>query len=136
MAEDPLVGKATADAIVERTARQLREILHELAGALDPFPLFPGSGIPAVEAEPGAAESASRGCVVVCPDGGLYELSLSADFTSRLPSELLDMQTQFDSSSVFQTEMKPLDLSSQDYVVYAYNAIRALTEILEARELS
>jgi len=134
MAEDVLARKATADAIIERAARQLREVLHELVRCLDPFPDFPGSGIPAVEAEPGAAESPNRGCVVVCPDGELYELWVNADFTSKSPGEVLDIQTQFDPISVFQTEMKPLDLAPQDYVVYAYNAICALTEILEIRQ--
>jgi hypothetical protein len=135
MAEDALIKKATADAIVERAARQLREVLHELVRRLDPFPNFPGSGIPAVEAEPGAVKNLNRGCVVVCPDGELYELWVSTDFSSKVPEELLEIQTHFDPTSVFQTEIKPLELTPQDYVVYAYNAVCALTEILEGGQL-
>ena len=133
MNEHVLVRKATADAIVERAARQLREVLHELVRRLDPFPNFPGSGIPAVEAEPGAAKNRDRGCVVVCPDGEFYELWVSTDFSSRTPKDLLEIQPEFDPISVFQTDIKPLGLSPQDYIVYAYNAICALAEIIDER---
>ena len=134
MAEDALIKKATADAIVERAAGQLRDVLHELVRRLDRFPEFPGSGMPAVEAEPGAAKNRDKGCVVVCPDGELYELWLTTDFSSRMPKEFLEIQPEFDPTSVFQAEIKTLDLAPQDYVVYAYNAICALTEIVERRE--
>lgn len=134
MAEDALIKKATADAIVERAARQLREVLQELAKLLMPFPNFPGSDIPAVEAEPGVAKSPNRGCVVVCPDGELYELWVSTDSPGKIPKELWEIQPPFDPTSVFQAEIRPLELTPQDYVVYAYNAICALTEILEGRQ--
>ena len=134
MAEDASIKKATAEAIVERARGQLRDILPELMRRLDPFPEFIGSGMLALKVEPGIAKNRDRGCVVVCPDGELYELWISTDFSSRMPKEFLKAQPEFDPTSVFQVEIKTLDLTPLDYIVYAYNAICALTEILERRQ--
>ena len=67
---DPLIKRAVADAVMERASIELRKLLVELAGVLDPFPNFMGvSSIQAVEVEPPGASNSDNGCVVVCPDG-------------------------------------------------------------------
>ncbi len=114
--------KAVADAALERTASQLRGILKELAGRLDPFPDFMNiSSIQAVEVEPDGLQSRDRGCVVVCPDGELYELSLQV-----IPGPL----GVSDADQV--EEFQPLDIPPQEYIPYAYAAIVALAERMDS----
>lgn len=125
---DPLARKAQADLIVERAAGQLRRIVQELAARADPFPPFPGAFFTdAVEVEPDAAGSSERGCVVVCADGELYELVMGVELDS--PEAFIDPV------AARKEELRPLDLHPRDYVVYAYNAITALSEhLLEQAE--
>jgi len=126
---DPLARKAQADLIVERAADQLRAIMRDLAARLDPFPPFPGAFFTnAIEVEADAAASRDRGCVVVASDGELYELLMGVDFDD--PAALSDPV------AARKEELRPLDLHPRDYVVYAYNAIKALTEALLEREAS
>ncbi len=120
-----LARKATADVILERAASQLKEILHQVVAELVPFPPFPGSFFTyAIEVEPGAAARADRGCVVVCPDGELYELIIKMDFSGPFT----------DLFSVRREETKRLDLPPQEYIPYAYNAICEVTRILLERQ--
>jgi hypothetical protein len=130
---DPLAQKAQADALVEQAALRLRELLREAVRHLDPFPPFPGAFFTyAIEAEPAAAAHAERGCVVVCPDGELYELMMGVELPP-LPDEAADPV------SMRKEELKKLDdLHPRDYLVYAYNVLTRVVEILleqqEARE--
>jgi hypothetical protein len=125
---DPLACKAQADAIVERAAQGLRQFLQEAVARLDPFPPFPGAYFTlAIEAEPDAASHADRGCVVVGPDGELYELIMGLELPPG-PGEPADPV------SMRKEEMKKLDLHPRDYVVYAYNALTRVVEILLERE--
>ena len=121
---DPLVKRAVADAVVERASSELQKLMHELAGALDPFPGFMGlESVQALEVEPSGIVSPDRGCVVVCPDGELRELLLRI-----LPSAM-------DSEGVDQTEeMRDLDLSPGDFVAYAHLAVREMARIIEERQ--
>lgn len=121
---DPLVKRAVADAVLERASTQLGELLRELAAALDPFPNFLGmSTIQAVEVESSGVAESDRGCVVICPDGQLYELVLR-----MVPGPI-------DIGGVEQVdELRELDLSPGNYVAYAYAAVRELTHILEERD--
>ncbi len=120
---DPLAHKAEADAVVERAAQRLRELLREAVSRLDPFPPFPGAFFTyAIEAEPDAAAHADRGCVVVCPDGELYELVMGME--APLPDEPADPV------ALRKEELKKLDLHPRDYLVYAYNALTRVVEIL------
>ncbi|MBI4310155.1 MAG: hypothetical protein HY681_00110 [Chloroflexi bacterium] len=116
---DPWRAAALADAAVERAAQELRQVLVALATALDPFPGFQGmQTIHAVEVELENAPGRGHGCVVVGPDGVLYELVLHA-----IPGPL----GEGDADQV--DELRELDLKPQEYVQYAYQAIKQLAEL-------
>ena len=121
---DPIVKRAVADGLLERATSELRKLLRELAAALDPFPSFLDSGsIQAVEVPPSGVADRDRGCIVVCPDGELYELVVR-----MVPGPL-------DAGGVDALEeMKEAELSPGDYVAYAYAAVRELAAIVEGRE--
>jgi hypothetical protein len=122
--DEHLIRQARARTIVERAAEELKEIIHEAALALEPFPPFPGAFFTnALEAEPGAAASPERGCVVVCADGELREFQMGMDFSGPTPDPALARRET----------LKPLTLSAQDYVVYAFNAIEAMTRAVDER---
>ena len=117
-ASGPLRHRAHADAIVQRAAEQLRELLRSLADEIDPFPEFPGSffsyGIE-IEPPPGAA---GRGCVVLGEDGSLYELQIGIE------ADQLDT----DDPATGRSEVRlPLenDITAAEYVAYAYRAVEA-----------
>ena len=121
---DPLARKAQADAIIERAAEGLRQLLQEAVARLDPFPSFPGAYFTlAIEAEPDAASYVDRGCVVVGPDGELYELMMGLEPPPG-PGEPADPV------SMRKEEMTRLELHPRDYVVYAYNALTRVVELL------
>ena len=118
---EPWALRAVADAALERTASQLRDTLKSLAGRRWPFPNFLGmTTIQALEVQPEGFHASNRGCVVVGPDGELYEMSL---LTIPGPVGISDVD--------HVEEMKPLELPQEEYVPYA--AIVALTAILEAQ---
>jgi hypothetical protein len=118
---DPLARKRQADEIIETTARQLRDLLHEAVAQLDPFPPFPGSFFTyGIEVEGGAAESRERGCVVLAPDGDLYELEISMD-----PS-----RQSIDPIAGRDEKLKKLDLHPRDYILYACDALTKVAELL------
>jgi hypothetical protein len=120
---DPLAHKAQADALVERTAQGLRELLQEAVSHLDPFPPYPGAFFTyGIEVEPEAAARSDRGCVVLGPDGELYELVIGME--APLPDEPADPV------SLRKEELRKLDLHPVDYLVYAYNALTRVVEIL------
>lgn len=125
---DPLTRKVQADLVLERAAGQLRRLLHELAAQLDPFPPFPGAFFTyGIEVEPEAAARTDRGCIVVAPDGELYELEIGIDI------EGLDPDGSADPVALRNEELKKLDLHPRDYVVYAHSAIGRLSEMLLER---
>jgi hypothetical protein len=118
---DSLTRKRQADVIIETTARQLHDLLHEAVARLDPFPPFPGSFFTyGIEVEGGPAESPERGCVVLASDGDLYELEISID-----PSRQL-----IDPVGGRDERLKKLDLHPRDYIIYAYDALTKVTELL------
>ncbi len=118
---EPWALRAVVEAALERAASQLREVLGELAERLQPFPTFAdATSIQAVEVEPCGLRSSDRGCVVVCPDGELYELDLHL-----IPGPL-------GLSDVDQVEeFRRLDLPPEQYIPYAHAAILALASRLE-----
>ena len=124
MSAYPLEYKEEADAAMERAASRLRHLLQESASRLDPFPPFPGAFFSyGIEIEaPGAADP-DLGCVVLAPDGELYELRMGQE----LP--LLDLEMA-DPVALRKEELKPLELHPWDYVLYAYPALIKVVELL------
>lgn len=119
---DPLARKAQADLIIDRTAQQLRLLLHEAAHELRPFPPFPGAFFTnAVEVHLEGAERPDLGCIVVAEDGELYELEVKFDFGD----DVVDIVQSRD-----ETLNKLEDLHPRDYIILAHNALTQLTELL------
>ncbi|MEX0799656.1 MAG: hypothetical protein WD379_00395 [Dehalococcoidia bacterium] len=129
MRDDPLEYKSEADAALDRLAQRLRTMLQEAAAELDPFPPFPGAMFTfGIEIEAPGAESPERGCVVLAQDGELYELELGQDVSALA----LD---QTDPVALREEKLKKLEeLHPRDYVVYAYEALTAVVELLLERE--
>jgi hypothetical protein len=128
MDRDPLLRKAQADVVLERTAAQLHELLKEACAELDPFPPFPNAFFTnAIECEEGAAADPGRGCVVVCEDGELYELEFGIDHDS------VEISGSWDPVTARKEERKKLNLHPRDYIVYAYTGLVAVTEHLLER---
>jgi hypothetical protein len=125
---DPLEFKSDADAILERAAERMRKVLAEAASALDPFPPFPGAFFSyGIEIEAPGLETPDRGCVVLAPDGEFYEMQMGQD-VPEFPMDIADpvaLRTE---------ELKPLELHPQEYLVYAYNAVRQVVELLMERQ--
>ena len=117
-----LQGKVKqTDALIQKTAQDLHEILADMASQLDPFPYFLGSTeVRAVEAEPGGVQKADRGCVVVCQDGELYEFTMKVQGGGAF-----DFEIDRDDS------VKRLEMPPEDYIPYAYNGIKELGKLME-----
>jgi hypothetical protein len=126
--ENPLSLKSEADALLERAADRLRALLKEAAAQLDPFPPFPGAFFSyGIEIDAPGAESPERGCVILAPDGELYELKMKQS-VPQFDFEMADPVAMRDE------ELKPLDdLHPRDYVIYAYNALTTVVELLLER---
>ena len=123
--DDAMTRKNQADMILDRSAMQLRELLHEAAGELRPFPPFPGAFFTnAIEIEAEASDSPERGCVVVCEDGELYELKMHIDFSEDVEDPV---------SARDETLTKLDELHPRDYLALAYDALTRITEELMER---
>jgi hypothetical protein len=121
MGSDPLARKDQADRIVERAAEQIRGLLHEAVAQLDPFPPFPGAFFSyGIEVEPAGASGSDRGCVVLAPDGEFYELKMGMDFSQEVT----------DPVAAREEKLEKLDLHPRDYLLYAYEALTKVTELL------
>ena len=129
MPEDPIEYKAEADAALDRLAQRLRRLLQEAARELDPFPPFPGAFFTyGIEVEAPGVDSPQRGCVVLAPDGELYELVMGQDVTALA----LD---QTDPVAMREEKLEKLeDLHPRDYIVYAYSALAKVVELLLERQ--
>ena len=105
-----------------RKAEELRKRLQEVAGRVRPFPTFLGRNwLEAVEVElGGGAVQVDRGCVVVCPDGELYELVLRLLPGAEVVSDPNPAE-----------ELSPLALPDAEYVVWAEAALEALRPYAE-----
>ena len=99
----------------------LRSELKALAASLQPFPTFLERGwIQAVEvALTGEPLLATMGCVVVCPNGELYELVLRLLPGPEMVSDPEPVE-----------ELVPLDLSDTQYTTLARTAINTLLELM------
>ena len=109
------------DGQLETKAARLRETLADLAESLDPFPAFLGMisiqavelELPSGDATPGLNQD--LGCVVVAPGGRICSLDLGL---------IPEAPGVTDSGQV--AELTELDLPTQEYIVYATEAIRVL----------
>ena len=125
--DDPLELKYDADAVIERAADRLRAVLQEAVGRLDPFPPFPGAFFSyGIEIEAPGVESSERGCVVLGEDGEFYELKMGNDVPA------FDIEFN-DPVAMRSEELKPIEMHPQEYIIYAYNAIAKVAEILLER---
>ena len=125
-----MILKDEADAALERAATRLRALLQEATARLDPFPPFPGAFFSyGIEIEVPGAESPDLGCVVLAPDGELYELQMGQE----LPVIDLEMA---DPVALRKEELKPLDLLPCDYLLYAYAALTRVVELLLEQDAS
>ena len=116
--------KRTADA-VQKLAGDLHDTVVTMAAQLVPFPYFLGSTeVRAVEAEPGGVQKADRGCVVVCPDGEMYEFSMKL----QAPVEGFDISMSRDDT------VKLLELQPEDYIPYAFNAVKEMALLLDEQQ--
>ena len=128
MKPDPMELKHEADAALERAADRLRAALQEAARRLEPFPAFPGAFFSyGIEIDAPGVESPERGCVVLCADGELYEFEIGQD----LPDFDLDIA---DPVSLRNEELKPLVLHPREYLIYAYEALTKVVELLLEQE--
>jgi hypothetical protein len=129
MSKDPLEYKAEADGALDSLAQQLRGLLQEAAGKLDPFPPFPGAFFTyGIEVEAPGIDSTERGCVVLAPDGELYELVIGQDMTALALN-------QTDPVAMREEKLEKLGgLHPRDYIAYAYNALTKVLELLLERQ--
>ncbi len=100
----------------------MRGRLREVAGRVRPFPTFLGRNwLEAVEVELGGSPvGVDRGCVVVCPDGELYELVLRLLPGAEVVSDPNPAE-----------ELAPLALTDEEYVVWAEAALEVLRAYIE-----
>jgi len=119
-----MIFKDEADAALERAAARVRALLQEATAGLDPFPPFPGAFFSyGIEIDVPGAESPDLGCVVLAPDGELYELRMGQE----LP--VIDFEMA-DPVALRKEELKPLELLPRDYLLYAYAALVKVVELL------
>lgn len=130
MSKDPLEYKAEADGALDRLAQQLRGLLQEAAGKLDPFPPFPGAFFTyGIEVEAPGIDSPERGCIVLAQDGELYELVIGQDMTALALN-------QTDPVAMREEKLEKLEgLHPRDYIAYAYNALTKVVELLLERQV-
>jgi len=123
MADDPLLHRAHADLIVQRTADQLRELLKKLVAEIDPFPPFPGSMFAyGIEIEPPSGSGDDYGCVILAEDGELYELQVGMDVEQAATGAGVAVRSE--------DRVNLDDLPAAEYVGYAHRAVTAAVEYL------
>ena len=112
---------AAAGTVLAEATAGLAQILAEMASQLEPFPAFLNMmSVQAIELE----SREDRGCLVVCPDGGIRRLELTA-----IPGVAgvadVDQVEQF----------QELELPPEEYIVYAAQAVELLYAELRRRGL-
>ena len=116
---------SAAGTVLEEAAAELAQILGDMAVRLEPFPAFLNMlSVQAIELEPGLESKEDRGCLVVCPDGGIRRLELTAIPGAAGVAEV-DQVEQF----------QELDLPPEEYIVYAAQAVELLYAELRRRAL-
>jgi hypothetical protein len=112
---DPSKFRSETDSVLEGCARNLELISEKVANSLSVFPGFLNmETVQAIEIEP-FKDGPDRGCVVICPDGHLYEF-------------VLEILSGPDSVGGYQhsDNLKELDLSNIEKIVYLERGIQLM----------
>ena len=112
---DPSKFRSETDSVLERCARNLELVSEKVANSLSVFPGFLNmETVQAIEIEP-FKDGPDRGCVVICPDGHLYEF-------------VLEILSGPDSVGGYQhsDNLKELDLSNIEKIVYLERGIELM----------
>ena len=112
---DPSKFRSETDSVLEGCARNLELISEKVANSLSVFPGFLNmETVQAIEIEP-FKDGPDRGCVVICPDGHLYEF-------------VLEILSGPDSVGGYQhsDNLKELDLSNIEKIVYLERGIELM----------
>ena len=126
---DPMKRKREADLLLDDAMTRMKELLRSACAQLDPFPVFPGTlNIQAIECEPPRNAGPDRGCIVVLPDGELYELEIGFDM-----KEMAEQPTPDLLSSRREKTTKLDDLHPLDGLAYSYEGLREVTRLLLER---
>lgn len=121
--------KTQADSALERASLQLEELLREACAELDPFPPFPNAFFTnAIELDAGPVANPEMGCIVVGEDGEIYELEVGVDHES------IELTGSWDPVTARKETKKALDLHPLEYVVFAYDALTKVTDLLLERQ--
>ena len=118
-------NRSHAEAIVERAAGELRELLPRAARAVGAFPSVPGAMFACgLEVDPGGGLPGDYGCVVLGEDGGLYELVVSHD---------PQLEAAGDAVATRAEELRPLEeMPAEHFVLYAHRAVLVASRHAEA----
>ena len=112
-----------AEAALAAAVASLETILSRLCRQLVPFPAFLGMAtIQAVELEPALTPTRDLGCVVVTPDGAIAGLDITV-----IPGIVGVLEV--DQVEEFQ----PLELTTEEYLIYLAAAVKALSAELRRR---
>jgi hypothetical protein len=112
---DPSKFRSETDSVLEGCARNLELVSEKVANSLSVFPGFLNmETVQAIEIEP-FKDGPDRGCVVICPDGHLYEF-------------VLEILSGPDSVGGYQhsDNLKELDLSNIEKIVYLVRGIQLM----------
>ncbi|MEZ4492058.1 MAG: hypothetical protein R3C29_01925 [Dehalococcoidia bacterium] len=125
MQRELLRRKTQADTALERAALTLEALVKEACEELRPFPPFPNALFThAIELDPGPVANPDIGCVVVMEDGEICELEFGIDH------EAIELSGSWDPVTARSEKKKALELHPLEYIVYAYDAIEKVTELL------
>ena len=112
---DPSKFRSETDSVLEGCARNLELVSEKVANSLSVFPGFLNmETVQAIEIEP-FKDGPDRGCVVICPDGHLYEF-------------VLEILSGPESVGGYQhsDNLKELDLSNIEKIVYLERGIELM----------
>ena len=112
---DPSKFRSETDSVLEGCARNLELISDKVANSLSVFPgVLNMETVQAIEIEP-FKDGPDRGCVVICPDGHLYEF-------------VLEILSGPESVGGYQhsDNLKELDLSNIEKIVYLERGIQLM----------
>jgi hypothetical protein len=124
-----MARKNEADRAIDDAIFKLEGLLNEAVADLDPFPSYPGAFFTfGIEVDIGPAAPPEVGCVIVQPDGELYELKMGVD---------LDNLDAGDPVAMRKEEVRKLDdLHPLDRLLYLAAAVTAVTEVLLEQQAS